>query len=195
MASLAQIFKNFDKRLDHEEIDEFLAHLNASLNHRIKKLEEDERTTSPDQFDDPGEMDGYQDHLRQLMSSAYDVKALGNELSIIALYKKVETHTSRVLKDKVTVPAGTNLSFFTQLCKALPFKIETVDGFAAFNELRLLNNCIKHEGTVSNDLAKAFPSWTLGAKISDLDIAFARLLPDVKRYVSDFAEKLYAARS
>lgn len=193
MPSWKQVLKNFDKRLDHDEIDEFLDHLNASLNRRIKRFEEEERNLSPEQFEDPRDIDGYRDHLNDLAASVYEAKALGDELSIIALYKKVEAHTGRVVKKKVPTAATANLSYFKQLCGALPFDIKTVDGFAGFNEIRLLNNSIKHEGMVSAELAKEFPQWTQGAELSELDKAFQRLLPEVKRYVADLAEKLYAA--
>lgn len=193
MPSWKQVLKNFDKRLDHDEIDEFLDHLNASLNRRIKRLEEEERNLSLEQFEDPRDIDGYRDHLGDLAASVYAAKALGDELSIIALYKKVESHTGRVVKKKVPTAATANLSYFKQLCSALLFDIKTIDGFAGFNELRLLNNSIKHEGKVSTELAKEFPQWTQGAELSELDKAFQRLLPEVKKYVADLAERLYAA--
>lgn len=193
MPSWEQLLKNFDKRLNHDEIDEFLYHLNRSLNSRIKHLEDEERTLSPEQFEDPLEMDGYRSHLSELAASAYATKALGNELSIIALYKKVEAHSARLVKKKVPTAATANLSYFKQLCKTVPFDIKTVDGFAGFNELRLLNNSIKHgEGKVSVELAKEFSTWMQGAELSDLDKAFQRLLPEVKKYVADLAEKLYS---
>ena len=193
MLTWAQGLKNFDKRLDHDEIDEFLDHLNASLNRRIKRVEEEYRDLSPDQFEDPRNIDAYRDHISDLVSSSYAAKALGDELSIVALYKKVESHTGRVLKRRLPEAAKVNFSYFENLCGVLPFEIKTVDGFSGFNELRLLNNSIKHGGKVSPKLAKEFPQWTENAEFSDLDKAFQRLLPEVKRYVSDLAEKIYAA--
>jgi hypothetical protein len=194
MPSWKQVFKNFDKRLDHDEIDEFLDHLNASFNRRIKRLEEEERNLTTEQFEDPRDIEGYRHHLGDLAASVFAAKALGDELSIIALYKKVEAHTGRVVKKKVPTAATVNLSHFKRLCSALPFDIQTLDGFAGFNELRLLNNSIKHEeGKVTAELAKAFPLWTQGAELSELDKAFQRLLPEVKKYVADLAERLYAA--
>lgn len=190
MPSWKQALKNFDMRIDHDEIDEFLDHLNESLNRRIKLLEEEERNLCSEQFEDTLDIVGYRDHLGDLAASVFATKALGDELSIIALYKKVEVHTGRIVKKKVPMAATVNLSNFKQLCKLLPY-IKTLDGFAGFNELRLLNNSIKHEGKVSLELATEFPQWTQGAKLSELDKAFQRLLPEVKKYVADLAERLY----
>ncbi|ADT92955.1 hypothetical protein [Shewanella baltica] len=191
MPSWKQAFKNLDKRLDHEEIDDFLDHLNASLNRRIKRLEDEELSLSPEQFEDPLDIDEYREHLGELAASVYAAKALGDELSIIALYKKVEAHTGRVVKRKVPKAATANLAYFKQLCNVLPFDIQTVDGFAGFNELRLLNNSIKHEGKVSIELAKEFPLWVQGAELPELDKVFQRLLPEIKKYVADLTERLY----
>jgi len=192
MPSWEQLLKNYDKRLNHDEIDEFLDHLNASLNRKIKRLEEEEQTLTPEQFEDPRDMDGYRGHLTDLAESVYAAKVLGDELSIVALYKKVEAHTGRVVKKKVPKAAEMNLSFFKKFCDALPFDITTVDGFTGFNELRLLNNSIKHsDGKVSIELAKEFSTWKQGAELSELDKVFKRLLPEVKKYVADLAEKLH----
>lgn len=191
MPSWKQAFKNLDKRLDHEEIDDFLDHLNVSLNRRIKRLEDEERSLSPEQFEDPLDIHEYREHLGELAASVYAAKALGDELSIIALYKKVEAHTGRVVKRKVPKAATANLAYFKQLCNVLPFDIQTVDGFAGFNELRLLNNSIKHEGKVSIELAKEFPLWVQGAELPELDKVFQRLLPEIKKYVADLTERLY----
>lgn len=193
MGSFANMWKNFDKRLNHDELDEFQSHLNAALRRRIKSLEEEERNLTPDQFEYPDDIDRYRDHLSELFQSALDARELGYELSIIALYKKVEGHVGRFLHKRLPSAAGKNLSYFAQLCAALPFDIKTVEGFAGFNELRLLNNAIKHGGVVSDELAKNFPSWKEGEKLTGLDEAFDRLLPEVKRYVADLVEKVYAA--
>lgn len=163
MPSLEQIFKNFDKRLDHEDIDEFLDHLNASVNRRIKKLEDEYKNLTVDQFEDPRDIDAYRDHLGEIITSSYDAKALGDELNIIALYKKVESKTGRIVKRLIPAASHKNLSYFKQFCEVLPFDIKTINGFASFNELRLLNNSIKHGEVVSQELSDNFPSWVVGA--------------------------------
>lgn len=192
MSSWERIFKNFDKQLDHEDIDEFLDHLNASVNRRIRKLEDEYKNLTVDQFEDPRDIDAYRDHLGEIITSSYDAKALGDELSIVALYKKVESKTGRIVKRLIPATSHKNLSYFKQFCEALPFDIKTVNGFASFNELRLLNNSIKHGEVVSQELADNFPSWIVGAELKGLDSAFARILPGVETYVSDIVENIYA---
>lgn len=193
MVTWSQTFRNWDKRLDHEDIDEFLDYLNASVKRRIRRLEEEIQNLVPEQFIDSRDMEPYREHLHDLAASAYAVKSLGDELSIIALYKKVEIHTGRIVKRIIPAAANVNISYFGKFCKTLPFDINTVNGFSSFDELRLLNNSIKHDGKVSVVLATKYPHWTHGAELRDLDMVFQRLLPDVKKYVADLAEKLHAA--
>lgn len=189
MVSFSESKKNSDKRLDHEEIDEFLRYLNESIDHQREKLEEQFANTTN------GE---YADHLENLYASLSATKSLGDELSIIALYKKVESHMIRLVKNKGQSSDAKKLSHFNDFCEALRslnINIEDVDGYTGFNELRLLNNAIKHnEGKVSTKLANEFSRWRgkEGEELSELDKTFRRLLPEVKRYVSDLAEKLYA---
>lgn len=191
MGSWEQLIENFDKRLDHEEIDDFLVHLNESVGRRIKALEDESSNLSSENFEDPRDIDAYKSHLDELIGSSYSAKMLGDELSIIALYKKVEIHTGNVIKRKIPSASSKNLSYFKELCKVVPY-IKTVDGYSAFNELRLINNSIKHGGKVSSELADNFSCWKENDEISGLEDAFKRLLPKVKQYVRNLVEKIYA---
>lgn len=195
MLDLEKILKKVDKDFSHEEIDEFLNHLTRSLEGRIKYLEKEEEELSPEQFECAFDMEAYRSHLSYFADSAYSALALGDELSIIALYKKVERHINRIVKRKVPEAAEVNLTFFNKLCGVLPFDINVIDSFAGFDELRLLNNSIKHGGKVSNELALKYPNWTEGADLTELGVAYQRLLPEIKKYVSEFVEKLYDCTS
>lgn len=191
-SGFTRLRKRFDMRLDHEEIDEFLEHLNFSVKRRIKNLEKEYKDLSEDQFQDARDIEPYRDHLVDLIESSNAAKKLGDELSIVALCKKVEAHTGRVVKNKIETANGKKISFFKNFCDALPFKIEDVEGFSSFNELRLISNVIKHDdGKVSAGLASKFDTWKIGDDLSNMDDVFVRLLPGVKEYVSDLVEKLY----
>ena len=79
-------------------------------------------------------------------------------MSIIALYKKVERKIGRIVKKRLDISSDVNLAYFEKLRNVLPFEIKEIEGFVDFNELRLINNAIKHEGKVSRQLANAYPS-------------------------------------
>jgi len=190
MNSWKQAVENFDKRLDYEEIDDFLLHLNESVDRRVKKLTDESKKSSSQNFENLTDIDKYRDYLEDLIESSYLVKNLGDELSIIALYKKVEIHIGKVMKRKIPLASSKKLSYFDQRCKVLPY-IQTVEGYLAFNELRLINNSIKHEGKVSSELAKNFSCWKENDQISGLDNVFKRLCPKVEQYVRNLVTKIY----
>ena len=63
------------------------------------------------------------------------------------------------------------------------------------NELRSLNNAIKHERRVNGELAK-FPRWKnkKGDELGDLESHYLRLRPFAKRYLEDLTERLINAK-
>ena len=63
--------------------------------------------------------------------------------------------------------------------------IENFESYRALDELRYINNSIKHEGVVSKELAR-FEGWTECEALSNLDTAYERLEPECLGYVRQF---------
>jgi len=183
--------KMIDKRIEHEEIDEFIDHLSASIKHTVSKLGNEYDSLTPDHFVNPEEIDLYKDHLSDRMEIAKSSKLLGDELAIIALYKSIEIKTKKIVHHKIPSSCSLNLSYFKQLHQAVP-TITTLPNYDALNELRLINNSIKHGGTVSEELSSAFPAWVQDENITGLDTVYNRLLPLVKIYFSAFVDEVYS---
>ncbi|EJC62457.1 hypothetical protein QWA_10329 [Alcaligenes faecalis subsp. faecalis NCIB 8687] len=195
MDSWSQLFMNLARNLDHEEIDEFLMHLHSSTTRRLNKLDEENKNLTENEFEHPEDMHFYKDHLFDQAIATEAARNLGNQLSIVALYKKVELQTSRMIKELIPEAASKNLSYFNQLSNILPFDIKTLNGFSSFDELRLLNNSIKHGSIVSSELAKNYPDWRVKSEIEKIDGAYERLLPGVKQYVFDMGTRLYSNKN
>lgn len=195
MPAWSKILMNFDRNLDHEEIDEFLELLELSTCRRLRKLKEECDSLTEEAFEDSRDLPIYQERLAEQSTATKMARDLGGQLSIIALYKKVEAQTSRVVKKRIPSAASKNLHVFKKLCGVLPFDIRNIDGFQFFNELRLLNNSIKHGGVVSEELASAYPLWVSGARIESIANAYERLLPGVEAYMFDLVTQLYSTTS
>ena len=188
---LLHSFKEFQKNLDHQDIDDFRILLNDSVDREYQRLEELSKSVSKDNA-------LYFDYLESKRESAVFISFLGDELSIIALYKKVEIQTLRIIKSHIPLlfKDGKNkrtpyYDFLKNKVKSkLPsFAIENISCYDAFNELRLLNNSIKHDGLVSKDLSQSYPEWgKAGAELKGFGDAYIRLLPKIKNFVSDLAE-------
>lgn len=167
-----------------EEIDQFREHVDqgrVSEQRAIAKLAED----LPEE-----QKDYLADDLYQLDK----ISDLTDQLSIIALYRVVELMTGRMLAHEFGSAARRKASDVRQLRHYLrqhkSFDLETLPHYRAINELRLLNNAIKHSGRVTDKLANEFPRWKNGDKLSGLDAAYDRLSPKVPKYIFRLAERM-----
>ncbi len=114
----------------------------------------------------------------------FSVVDLAGELYILALYKRVELKHKELVRF-FNLEVGTrNLSNWNDLWKVLPPEAKKLPEFNAVNELRLLNNAIKHEGVISKQLAKNYPHHgQFGDELTDLSISFERLEPIACKYI------------
>jgi hypothetical protein len=190
--SLGKLLENIDQRIDSTTLDEFRDHLETSLRRREKALEKEYSSLTEDDFEDPRDIDGYKAHLEDQAFYANEVRKLGHELCIVALYRQIEIHSKRVVKRNFPSLNERQLFNIATMKTALPFDLEALPHFAAFDELRLFNNAIKHEGRVSDDLVKKFPTLCAGEELADLDKTYDRLLPLVQQYTKAFVSAAYA---
>lgn len=125
-----------------------------------------------------------------------EVLDLGGQLAIVALYRIVELKSSKILgwrwseKDIKDMNLYKADSLAKALRRELGIDIKALPGFAAVNELRLLNNAIKHQGRVSAQLAK-YPGWVQGEPLRELGVACTRLTPSVPGYLKALAGHLF----
>jgi hypothetical protein len=122
-----------------------------------------------------------------------ELKNLAAEMIIVALYKKVEIDTKQAIKVTFPLENTRNLYLFKNLKEFLNnhrIDITTFPSYPKVNELRLINNCIKHDGTVSNELNEANPTWINGSKLSDLDKHFHEFSLAAEFYMSSLTTEL-----
>lgn len=189
---LRNFLENWDKRFDTEELDEFRALVAATLSRQQKSLARDEASLPQAQPDEDFDVEAYRSHLEDRWHFTNDVQSLADELAIVALYNQVELHTKRVVKKNFPNIDPTKLSYINQARAVLPFTIDHLAGFVAFDELRLLNNSVKHDGKVSKQLSREFPFWVEGENLSGLGASYERIHPLVTQYVQEFVTACYA---
>ena len=189
--SIGRMLESFDRRFDLETLEEFQRHFESSVADRKKSLQSEYSDLTADHFEDPEDFPNYQSHLEDEFFSLDEVQKLGYELCVVALYKQVELHTKQVVKRNFPSVDEKALFNFDKLKAALPFKMGKLKNYAAVNELRLLNNAIKHEGRVSKELAKSYPTWKAGEKLDSLEFALNRLSPLIQKYVEEFVAAAY----
>jgi hypothetical protein len=183
--------KNWDKRFETYDLDEFRTIVAVALERQQKALASEDASLLKVSYDADVDLESYRSHLEDRWSVTQEMIDLSGELAIVALYKKVELHTKRVALKVFPKVAPQKLSSIDGQIKSLPFNLEDLAEFQAFSEIRLINNSVKHSGKVSAPLAKEFPAWVEGDPLKGLDAAYERLKPLVSIYVEAFVSACY----
>lgn len=194
--ALKEYEKIDQKTLNHHHIDNFLEHLKESLHQAYKRLE----VIPTNQY-----VGDYLADIELLIATS----DLGDELTILALFKTVEIQAIRFIKNlkpslsvfqpkKEGKRKGQEKKFFlSEILQELKEKqfISSIRYENSYNELRLLNNSIKHQGLVNKDLAEIFPKYgNEDDELKDLDKAYTRLKPEIKFFFADLFDNVYTCR-
>jgi hypothetical protein len=167
-----------------DDIDRFLEHVRSAAAARRLSIERRAKNL-------PIEM---QEFLADELSTLDSISRLAGQLAIVALYRVVEISTGRMLGHAFGPQFARKASRLDTLSALLKDKlgidIESVPHYRAVNELRLLNNSIKHAGHVTKSLADQFGRWKEGDELTALDDAYERLRGKVPAYIFRLAERL-----
>ena len=120
-----------------------------------------------------------------------EVNKLSNELLIIALYRLVELHTKDVIKwhfTSIDTSGFYNVKIMEKILLSKGIKLNSIKSYAEFDELRALNNAIKHNGVASDEL-KIY-GWVVGESLDNLSEVFERLVPKINEYIDELACKI-----
>ena len=142
-------------------------------------------------FQDDGQWD---DHSAQLKEFSW----LYSEFAIIGLWRCIELYRKSAMKVALGKDASERAYKHRPFQKdLLRLKIEETKVRCAksVNELRCLNNAIKHERRVGKELAD-FSRWKnkKGDKLGDLESHYHRLRPLADRYLEDLTKRLKNAK-
>ena len=184
-----ELVLNWEKRFDREVIDRFRDGLSSFAKNREAEIGAEYDNEELANREDGFEHQLYLSFLEDEASYLSDIIELGDELSIIALYKKIELTRKRILKRSYSTLDERQLSYFNYLKDNVPFDITQIDGAIGVDELRLINNAIKHQGKVSTKLA-SYNSWIKGKELSGLGEAYKRLAPESEKYIASLVDAI-----
>ncbi|MDD1607293.1 MAG: class I tRNA ligase family protein, partial [Methylococcaceae bacterium] len=126
-----------------------------------------------------------------------EVETLTYELAILALYKKIEITTKTSIKvfPNVSDAQLKKLSDIKELKEYLnkrDIDITLIKNYKAMDEIRLINNSIKHDDCISHDLAREFWHEQQGKNftLENLKESYTRLAPLCLNYMMKFIETI-----
>ena len=186
-----------------EEIDHLIEHISHAqaiesneISQQYHELDADNELSEDEKYDIQEGLIDQNEHLKDVLDLMY-------ELAIIALYKKVEITTKKAIRicfHDIEQKKLYRIDFLKKQLKDKGIDIEAFTNYKAMNELRLINNCIKHSGWVDDKLA-AYNDWIEGKplnyveeteksdgdirKLNDIQSAYKRLNPLCKDYLKD----------
>ncbi|MEE3936555.1 hypothetical protein V2I59_05600 [Pseudomonas viridiflava] len=191
-SSFESVLRNFSIRVGAEALEEFRSHLNRSIEKSKIALQDRYSSLVDDEFECPEDREHFEGALSDEAWQLLQIKYLGDSLAIVGLYRLAETQLTKAIianhrsmdeKVRAAVMAG----------KTKFVKPRKLSGYSAMNELRLINNSVKHDDSkVTPQLARAYRSWKLGERMEDLDAHYDRLKPGVLIYVKEFISAIYS---
>ncbi len=182
----AEVIDEHLSTLDTSYIESFNELVANSVEQEFSKIEKRSELHKKKNYDDP-EHEFYnglwiQDD-GQFMCM---VSNLADELSIVALYKQFEIKQKEIIAFHKRTENTSKYSFWKNVLAVIPETVKNSDSFISVNELRLLNNSIKHEGVVSEELSNKFPGYgKKGKELSKLGKTYVRLKPEIVNYIND----------
>lgn len=184
-----EILDQYLSTLDTEYIDSFRNLVDLSLQNEFKAIDERYESHKRATYRNPDVEQINYDWIAGDAIFMGNVSSLADELSIVALYKLFEHKHKELIAFHKKENRKEKYSYWKNVLSVLPKEAKASPNFSAVNELRLLNNSIKHEGQVSNELAQEFPNYgEAGSEFSELDKAFERIKPSVVIYLKELHE-------
>lgn len=181
-----------------EDVIDMFAYSGVQNKSRLKaRLDKELSAISSDESLSEGEKHELEGYLSDELFLSEKTEELAHEMTIIAFYKTIEITIKDMLKFSQLFTDKEINKFWKvkELKEQVAQKVhdmETLNGYAAYDELRLINNCIKHSGKVDKELSIFYSNWKNGDKLHDLDKAYFRLKDDVNKFVVALKNEILA---
>jgi hypothetical protein len=176
------------ERLSRFEVDmvtRYLESTHKQFQEETTKLGKEIKSLKKNQFKDEDDYEAYVNTQSSDYEILEDIKCLSEQLAIVAIYRIVELNMKKILLWRYPKEEVEKLKRIDYIAKRLSkdgIKLEGVPHYKAVNEIRLLNNAVKHENKVTKDLEK-YRGYKEGNELTNLGRAFNRLSLKVPRFL------------
>lgn len=188
---------------ERERLERYKKNIDAFViqeNERLKKCAE---KAEKKDFSSNEHESSYFDFLGDEKAQINDYKDLAYELLIIGLFRSVENAYVRIITERFPELPELKKELRRNLIgkkvekelRRIGIDIYKVACFKTMNELRLINNDIKHNGgRVEKELAEkfGFRGWKKGKRFNfkKLENAYSRIVPKTEKFLRAFVKKI-----
>lgn len=186
-------------RIRIDVLEHLLLSVSTQLLTERQELENKIKRTKSNDFDNEMTYQWYIDDLSDTFHTLKDIEKEAEKLSIIGLYRIVESNTISIFKrlygnDKKRLK---KLHKFDEqkkhLVRDFHVDLEKILNYEKINELRLLNNAIKHNNSiVTQELAK-YDGWKENEEMSDYLNLFNEFSSAIPQYLKNLADQINKA--
>lgn len=177
--------------------DNYDLFLNEHLKDEIQKGVDKINEIGIDKFTDK-QLQSQTNGLNQYYGLSYQAKELLTNYMIVAAWSIYEKSFKQILTlSKKFTPKQIETCYkIAESIKLLKSKFnidfKTLKSYQEIEELRCLNNAVKHKGIVSTELNEANPKWIINNPIGDTYIDFLRLMNAPYELLTDLQTKIAA---
>jgi hypothetical protein len=170
---------------DIDEVEHYL---------ELTRVAHTDRTQALNELANSEKNEGVDDFLVDDFAVLDDFATMATEFAVIGLWRSIELYRKRALlkafDENTAKKAFRNNEFKKQLLK-LGIREEKLSCAKSVDELRCLNNAIKHDRRVGGELC-GFKRWgkKKGNELGDLTPHYHRLKPMGIKYLKDLTERL-----
>ncbi|ENM7921188.1 hypothetical protein OPW41_21615 [Vibrio europaeus] len=184
--------RKFEKELELDSLDSIQALVTPALNKRKSNIQEEYGNLSKDQFESEYDFESYRDCMADDYAEAQSVADTLNEMIVTALYKLIELKRKSLFKRYVNDVNERRLSYIDYVVSQCPYDMSSLSENRKIEELRLINNCIKHnDSEASQELVDSNPAYTIGEKLSISSADIDNYKIAARLYICDMAVKFH----
>jgi len=185
-------------RMEIEKVELFIENSKAQFQKKNIEIDQAFSSISRSQFLSDFDFNSYVDTFADEAYMLKEVLNLSEQLAVVALYRIVEIRTTTALsmfgnkaKQKKRIFKSNEI---TNVLKSdFGIKMSLLKHYNVIDELRLINNTIKHSGEVSKQLYKY--GWNQNDKLEISSTKLENFINKIPEYIYDFVDKLSIASS
>jgi hypothetical protein len=191
--SWKKLARKYERKLDLDSLNSVQNLVIPAVEKRKRNIQIHYGDLTVDQFESEHDFEMYKESIADDYAEADGVAQTLSEMLVTALYKLIEIKRKHLFVKYVENVNENKLGNIEYVEKKCTFDITTLKAYSKIDELRLINNCIKHnDSKVSDKLVEKFPSYVVGQELAFSAATLEEFKESSSNYVDELASKFHS---